>query len=109
MHARRRSREEWARLVVAFERTRFSVAEFCARHELVERTFCWWRWRLGGERHSPNEVTTDVRLIPVDIVKTTAPGSNVVFLAVAGIEVRVEVGTDVGYIAALMGALRSRC
>jgi len=34
---------------------------------------------------------------------------NEVLLTVAGIEIRVEVGADVAYIATLVAELRSRC
>jgi len=109
MQVQRRNRQEWARLVAAFERSRFSMAEFCTRHELVERTFGWWRWRLGSEKRSAKR-ETDVRLVPIDIVKPTLqPRANVVLLAVAGVEIHVEVGTDTAYVAALVTELRSRC
>jgi hypothetical protein len=86
------------------------MAEFCARHELVERTFVWWRWRLNSEQRSTERATTEVRLVPVDVVKTIAPtGANAVVLTVAGMEMRVEIGTDVAYVAALVAELRSRC
>ncbi len=94
--------------MVAFERSRSSIAEFCATHALVERTFCWWRWRLGREPGAPDR-TSDVRLVPVEVAKESAPSGDVVVLAVAGIEIRVEIGTDIGYVAALVGELRSRC
>ena len=97
-------------MVAAFERSRSSMPEFCARHELVPRTFAWWRWRLGCDERSAKRETNDVRLVPVDVVKTTPePRLNVVLLAVAGIEMHIEVGTDVVYVAALAAELRSRC
>jgi len=108
MHARRRTRDEWRQLVVAFEQSRWSISEFCARHEVVERTFCWWRWRLGRDRR-PDRTTTDVRLVPVEVVHAPSSRSDAVVVAFSGIELRVEVGTDVGYIATLVGELRSRC
>ena len=86
------------------------MAEFCAKHELVDRTFGWWRWRLGSDGRSANRGTNDVRLVPIDVVKTTAlPRANVVLLAVAGVELHVEVGTDPTYVAALVTELRSPC
>jgi hypothetical protein len=109
MQALRRNRQEWARLVTAFERSRSSMAEFCARPELVARTFGWWRWRLGRDERSAKRDTDDVRLVPIDVVRTTPqPRANMMLLPVAGVEMHVQLGTDVAYIAALVTELRSR-
>jgi hypothetical protein len=53
---------------------------------------------------------TGVRLIAVDLkAPTTTRDSGVVRISVGDLELCVEVGTDVGYVGALVGALRSRC
>ena len=48
-----------------------------------------------------------VRLLPVDVVG--GAGASSVTIAVGGAELRVEVGTDVANVGALVSALRSRC
>ncbi len=37
------------------------------------------------------------------------PGATAVVITVSNVEVRVEVGTDVAYVGALVGELRARC
>jgi hypothetical protein len=54
--------------------------------------------------------TTDVRLVPVDVIGLTAVArSSTIVIAVSGVEVRIEVGTDAGYVSTLIAALRSGC
>lgn len=83
------------------------MREFCSKHGLVERSFSWWRWKLGRDALSGKD-EGDVRLVPVDVVRTSMPAGEVV-VVVAGIEIRVEVGTDVAYVASLATELRTRC
>ena len=107
---RRRSREEWAGIVAAFEQSRVSLAEFAARRRLRLSSLKWWCWRLRGTSAPVAETGGDVRLIPVEVVGLAARGAaSRIELAVAGVEMRVEIGTDVTYVAALVDALRSRC
>lgn len=48
-------------------------------------------------------------MVPVDVVRV-APGSGpCITIAVSDVEVRVEVGTDAGYVATLVAHLRSQC
>src|SRR5262245_17092053 len=108
---RRRSRSEWQRLVTEFERSDLSVAEFCAQHELRGRRFGWWRWKLRQVPAGalPSRGAADIRLLPVDVVPALGRAEPDVLVRVSGIEIRVTVGTDVGYVAALAAELRSRC
>lgn len=58
----------------------------------------------------------EVALLPVEVTHSEAPLTPVlgpqapdVVVAVADVQVRFRVGADVGYVAALIGELRSRC
>ena len=115
----RRDREEWARILGELDRSGEGIEAFCARRGLAASTLRWWRSRLkdaprvAGTRRR----TAGVRLVAVDVVAPVAPapvpGAAValrgVVINVAGLEVRVDLGADVRYVADLIAELRSRC
>ena len=80
-----------------------SFAEVARRHRVREQTLRWWQWKLGrSEMAAP-------RFLPVVAL---APGRSApahVEIAVSTGSMRVEVGTDVTYVAALARALRDAC
>ena len=105
----RRSRQDWAKLVEAFERSGQTLDRFCARRRVKPSTLKWWQWHLGKRRERAGG---DVRLVPVDVIANAEAGTLgvvAIALAGAGAELRVEVGTDVAYVSALCAALRARC
>ena len=103
----KRSRREWAKLVETFERSGQALDRFCARRGVKPSTLKWWQWHLGKGRERAGG---DVRLVPVDVVAGAESRTlGVVAIALAGAELRVEVGTDVAYVSALCAALRVRC
>ena len=105
----RKSRAQWARVLTKFEASGETLAEFCARHRLSPRTVAWWRWRLRRERREISS-REEVRLVAVDVPQPLHVGVGGAVRVVMGeLDVRVEVGTDVTYVAALVAALRSRC
>jgi hypothetical protein len=111
MHARK-SRDEWVVLLKEFERSGLTAERFCKPRNLRGRTLLWWRWRLGAGNPSVAS-SNDVRLVPVNVTmpqpSTLSVVESPVELAVAGTKLRIVVGTDVTYVAALVAALRSRC
>ncbi len=62
----------------------------------------WWRWRL---RHEPEHGVASPQLLPVVVESRGVAPSHRVEIAVADVRLRVEAGTDVAYVAALVGAL----
>jgi hypothetical protein len=104
----RRSREEWAAIIAAFEQSGLTAAKFCASRGLKPETLKWWRWR---QRSRATERARDVRLVPVDLIDSTmaVAAPPPVVIAVAGVSVRVEIGTDTTYVAALVAELGRRC
>lgn len=58
----RRSREEWARLMAAYEAGDATQRAFCAEHGLAYSTFCYWRRRLGEEGSASGEAPMLVEL-----------------------------------------------
>jgi hypothetical protein len=99
----RRTREQWAALVDAFEKSNQSVTQFCAKRGIVPKTFAWWRWQL---RDTAPPRSNGVKLLSVDVVENaTAPSSEIV-IAISDVELRVDVGADIEYVAALVERLR---
>jgi hypothetical protein len=107
----RRSRAQWLEVLAKFEASGESVAKFCARKQIRPRTFAWWRWQLRDERHE-TVAHENVRLVAVDVlspVVDSRAAEATVRIALAGLDLHVAVGTNVEYVGALVGALRSRC
>lgn len=105
----RRTREEWSGLVGELEASGDSVQRFCEKRRLSVSSLKWWRWRLRNERGSVALARSGVRLLPVDVVDVAPPRPTTLVVAISGAELRIEVGTDVEYVAALASALRARC
>lgn len=85
------------------------MARFCARRGIAASSLKWWRWRLRSEPSRSAPTKSEVRLLPVDVVGIPVVGPTTVAVSVGDVDVRVEVGVDVEYVAALVAALRSRC
>jgi hypothetical protein len=101
----RRTREQWAAVVTAFEQTDQQASRFCASRGIRAKTFAWWRWRLRDT--SPRSRNRDdVKLLPVAVVERERGSDTRVVLSVADVEIRFDVGADVDYVAALIARLR---
>ena len=69
------------------------------------RTSQWWSWKLRGGRPAER-----AEFLPVVAAERTALVSTApVELETNGVRIRVEPGTDVGYVAALVTAIRAAC
>jgi len=105
----RKSRSEWSVILRAFERSGQSHEEFCSRRGLKIGTF---RSALYRRRKSES-VGAEVALVPVEVVDrgavVPAAGPSVLVVVIAGVELRIPVGTDVQYVSALVTELRARC
>ena len=104
----RRPRGFWEELLVEVE-VEGSVVEVARRHGVSDRTLAWWCWKLRGERRRTAVEAEAPRLLPVvlrdrGIVSGAAPK---VVVEWRDVRVRVAPGTDVAYVAALVGALRA--
>lgn len=101
----RRTREQWAALVTAFEQTDQQASRFCASRGIRAKTFAWWRWRLRDTSQRPAN-RDRVKLLPVAVVEREAGSDTRVVLSVADVEIRFDLGADVDYVAALVARLR---
>jgi len=101
----RRGREFWTKVVDDYEATSGEThAEFAGRHGVERTTFERWLYLLRGERKEL-AVHKKVRLLPVQVAVGHG-GQHVLIDLDGGIGLRVAVGTDPGYVAALASALR---
>ncbi len=108
----RKSRDEWAAIVRAFERSGQSHAEFCTKRGLEVRSFRGWLYRLRKAEGAAPEVAlvpVEVTAGPMSSMVTGAPVAVNLVVAVSDLEVRVRVGTDIEYVARLVSELRARC
>lgn len=83
------------------------------RHGVKPVTLRWWRSALGRDRQAQAALPA---LLPVVVRSPSSSPSSLptptaasIEIAVAGAVVRVAVGTEVGYVALLVGALGGRC
>jgi hypothetical protein len=107
---RRRSRAEWAEIVAEYRGSGESVEKFAAKRGLRVSSLKWWCWRVrGASTPRRSEARDEVRLVPVEVVGLAARACGPVMLAIADVEMRVDVGTDVAYVGALVRELRARC
>lgn len=108
----RRSRSEWSSIIRAFKKSGGLHEEFCKERGLNLGSFRGWLYRLQ-KRVDPEP---EVALLPVAVTGATSspprevaePAEEIV-VAVAGVDVRIALGTDVAYVAALVAELRARC
>ena len=103
--ATRKGRRFWTKLIEEFEGSRGGETheEFAARHGVEKTTFQGWLYALRNEnrRRGPQSV----RLLPVRLEGVQAEHALSVELG-GGLGLRVQVGTDPSYVAALVAALR---
>jgi transposase-like protein len=110
MSNRRRPRSFWEKLASEVDRVG-SVERVARRHGVEARSLTWWRWRLRRDLAEKAKATTKARaprLLPVVVEAGAVAASSVIEIAVGDLRVRVQPGTEVGYVAALVEALR-RC
>lgn len=109
--AMRRSRSEWEKLAAEFARSGETREEFCARVGAHVTTFRWWLTELRCKRRAPGAGKSKaLRLLPVRVREAhDAAPATPIEVVVRGAALRVAVGTDIAYVAALASALASRC
>lgn len=109
----RRNPEEWSKIVTAFERSGRTHEDFCAARRLNVGTF---RQALYRTRRAACESPAPIAMLSVDVTPTPTfandrlkAASGEIVLVVGDVELRVGPSADVGYVARLIEALRSRC
>ncbi len=100
----RHDREFWKRACREVRRGA-RVEDVARRLGVRPRTLQWWGWKLQRERS-----TEPAEFLPVVVTEDTAQISTAALeLETNGVRIRVELGTDVGYVTALVTAIRAAC
>ena len=98
-------------MIAELEQSGESLETFCARRRIAPATLRWWRWRLPAPGAAPADAC-GVQLVGIDVVtpsRSEAASGSTVEIAVGGVSVRVAIGTDPTYVAALVVELGRRC
>jgi hypothetical protein len=105
----RKSRSEWASIVRAFERSGETHDAFCEERRLNLGSFRGWLYKLRRREQRPK----DIQMVPVEVVATPVlerASTGEVFVELGGeLRVRVPVGVEPQYVAALVAELRRGC
>jgi transposase len=112
MATERRTRIWWQAAVARWKRSGLSAREFAEREDVSARTLAWWSSTLRRATRVSRGQSQLVPLAPIEIevprIANTISRISHVEIAVSGVIVRVEVGTDVHYVGALVAALGVR-
>jgi hypothetical protein len=111
MGSTRHARSFWEVLLAEVDRGE-SQDVVARRHQVRPRTLQWWCWRLRREASGAKERVP--RLVPVVVRQGLATpiverASAEVAVLVADVRVHFQVGADIGYVTALVAALRRSC
>lgn len=105
MAAERHGRDFWQRLSAAVD-DGATIASIAQRYGVRPRTLAWWRWKLQRETKKRSQA----KFLPVVIRPEATAGAEPIVIAVCNdVAFRVPVGSDVGYVAALVAAVRNTC
>jgi transposase-like protein len=99
----RHDREFWARACREVRRGA-RIGDVARRLGVRPRTLQWWSWKLRG-----NESVKAAEFLPIVVAEHTAAVATPIELETNGVRLRVEGGTDVRYVAALVAAIRAAC
>ncbi len=116
MEQQEEKRGQWAPLVAQFEQAGKSQQAFTAEAGVSLPGFRYWLYKIRREgqpvsaqktvrRRKARRSPKTVRLVPVEVRHATA-SSGQVEVRVAGVRIRVPVGTDPGYLAQVALALQ---
>lgn len=106
----RRSRDQWAEIVVEFEGSGLSHEAFCTQRRLNVGSFRGWLYRLRNGSARGKVARSATRLLAVRVGPPVATGDEeLVEVAIGGVVVRVRTSGGPGYVAELVSRLRDRC
>lgn len=95
---KRRSAEEWKRIISEWQRSGLSKREFARQADIHPGTLGWWQWRLRSEPALPEFLEVVVE----DETRGRAPEFD---LTVGNFGVRVPIGFDAHELRRLLAVL----
>lgn len=84
------------------------VADVARRLGVRAGTLSWWLWKLRRQAPKPRRQRR-TEFLPVVLAGPVRAAPAAIELEAGGVRLRVEVGTDVRYVAAMVAALRAAC
>jgi len=103
--AERRSRAWWSKTVARWKRSGLSAPAFAAREGVGERTLRWWSSALRRDTRAERGSAEPIAIELGASAPSIASASTMLEIAIGAALVRLEVGTDVAYVAALVREL----
>lgn len=105
----RHDRAWWVATVAAQRNSLLNEREFALSVGVVPDTFRWWRRKLDREPAAPLQPVSSMVRVEVGAVqdaRAVAPSPpRLLEAGVCGVAIRFEVGTDVTYMAELLGTI----
>ena len=112
MATERHARSWWASTVVRWRDSGLSAPDFAAREGVSARTLTWWSstLRRGTRAKRGSMELATVAPIEIEVPRSASASSRGAHVEImtGDVVVRVEVGTDVQYVGALVSALGVR-
>jgi hypothetical protein len=100
----RRSRSWWSKTVSRWRSSGLTAAQYASREELSVNSLRWWSSALGRDTRASHGSTA---IEPIEIAVAPTLRSVSLEIAVGGVVLRCDVGTDIDYVASLVRALRA--
>jgi transposase-like protein len=109
MAKKRRSREEWRRVIRQWRASGVSQEQFATRLGVARSTLSWWCWEIGREDDGDLGPGDEVAFVPVEVAAQAptdgAANSPVAVVEVGRARIRIAAGTDPRWVAALVAEL----
>ncbi len=102
------SRKVWAERVARWNASGLTAAEFARRHDVVEGSLKWWKWKLGSLARAQTKTATPMS--PMTFVEMTSPArrDSLAVVLESGVQVQVPADFDEATLARLLDALERR-
>jgi transposase-like protein len=96
MAQRRRTREDWQRLVEGWPRSGLTQSQYCERHGVSVGSLHRWREQLrgapgAGARVGGVESTASLRLLPVELLAEAPAAGEAALTLVLGARLRLQI------------------
>ena len=107
MKRERRSKEWWAATVARWRRSNASASAFAESADVNEATLRWWATQLSRGSRAEHGLAVRPIEIAVPAAGVAVSASETIDIVVGHATLRVRVGTNVDYVAALVMAMQA--
>jgi hypothetical protein len=106
----RQSRAWWTETVTRWQRSGLTARSFAQRERIAVSTLRWWSAKLSRDTRAKHGSTAiaPIEITVPSVATESRTGSRTIEIATGSVVIRVEVGTDVAYVAALVQACEGR-